>query len=75
MVTWNYAEPNETYVKVTGALVEHFEHEDGVILFPEGLFVPLNLYNNIMGNLSAQILSIAKNIVADQNLCKVSVNS
>ena len=59
MVTWNYAEPNETYVKVTGTLIEHFEHEDGVILLPEGLFVPLNLYNNIMGSLSAQILSIA----------------
>ncbi|WP_187263823.1 hypothetical protein [Pontibacter beigongshangensis] len=59
MVTWNYAEPNETYVKVTGTLTEQFEHENGVIRLPEGLFVPLNLYNSIMGKLSAQILSIA----------------
>ncbi|TXK44841.1 hypothetical protein FVR03_13210 [Pontibacter qinzhouensis] len=59
MITWNYAEPNETYVKVTGPLAEHFIQEAGVLAHPEGLFVPINLYNTIMGKLSAQILSIA----------------
>ncbi|MFT2010932.1 hypothetical protein ACMA1I_19815 [Pontibacter sp. 13R65] len=59
MITWNYAEPSETYVKVTGNLKEHFENKEGVLSHPQGLFVPLNLYNTIMGNLAVQILSIA----------------